>query len=60
MIQNHLKLPIGLLKGIKYLEFGPNNGENSCFFAKHNAQIFLVEPNLKSHNYIKQEILKWI
>ena len=58
LIQSHLKIPTGLLKGLKYLEFGPNDGENSCFFAMHDAEIFLVEPNLKSHRNIKRNFYK--
>lgn len=54
LIQNHLKIPLGLIKNLKYLEFGPNTAENACFFANYNAEIFLVEPNVNTHKIIKK------
>ena len=44
LIQNHLKIPLNLLKDKDILEFGPNRGENSFIYALNKANLFFVEP----------------
>lgn len=48
LIENHLRIPLPLLKNKKILEIGPNTGENSLLFAMHGCEITLIEPNKKS------------
>lgn len=45
LYQNHLGIPLVLLKGASVLEFGCNSGENSLVLASSGADLTLVEPN---------------
>ena len=59
LLENHLKIPLTLLKGKDVLEFGCNGGENACVLASYGANVYLVEPNKKMHNLIKRNF-NWI
>ena len=45
LYSHHLKIPLGLLRDKKILEFGCNSGENALVLASVGAQLTLVEPN---------------
>ena len=45
LIENHLKIPLALLRGREVLEFGCNSGENALVLAAAGARLTLVEPN---------------
>lgn len=49
-----LMLPHTFFKGKEVLEFGPDTGENSLVFANWGAGVTIVEPNVTSHDYIKE------
>ena len=58
LVENHLKIPLTLLKGKDVLEFGCNGGENACVLASYGANVYLVEPNKKMHDLIKSNFKK--
>ena len=58
LLENHLKIPLTLLKGKDVLEFGCNGGENACVLASYGANVYLVEPNKEMHNLIKRNFKK--
>jgi len=45
LLQNHLCIPLHLLKDKHVLEFGCNSGENALVLADFGARLTLVEPN---------------
>ena len=58
LVENHLKIPLALLKGKDVLEFGCNGGENACVLASYGANVYLVEPNKEMHKLIKNNFKK--
>ena len=58
LIENHLKIPLNLLKDKNIIEFGPNRGENSMIYAFHGAKLHFVEPILDSVNELKRKYKK--
>lgn len=54
LYNNHLRIPLTLLKGKKIIEFGPCGGENSILLARWGADVTLVEPNIEYHQLIKR------
>lgn len=45
LYDRHLGIPLGLMRGARILEFGPNSGENALLPALFGARLTLVEPN---------------
>lgn len=54
LIENHLNIPISLLRGKNILEFGPNSGENSFIYFNAGANTHLVEPDITIHRKINE------
>ena len=49
LLQNHLGVPVSLLKDKEILEIGCNSGENALVLAHFGAQLTLSEPNEQVH-----------
>ncbi len=45
LLQNHLSIPVNLLRGKDVLEVGCNSGENALVLAHYGANLTLAEPN---------------
>jgi SAM-dependent methyltransferase len=45
LYENHLGIPLGLLRGRSVLEFGCSSGENALVLAACGAKLTLIEPN---------------
>lgn len=54
-----LYLPARLFHNSQLIEFGPDAGENSLVFALWGAHCKLIEPNIKSHSFIKNYFEKF-
>jgi SAM-dependent methyltransferase len=54
LMQNHLGIPLPILRNLDLIEFGPCSGENSVLLAKFGATITLVEPNIAMNSKIIQ------
>ena len=54
LYNNHLGVPLSLLKGVRLIEYGCNSGENALVFGLHGAKLTLVEPNENVHPRLKQ------
>lgn len=54
LMQNHLGIPLPILRNLDLIEFGPCSGENSVILAKFGASITLVEPNIAMNSKIIQ------
>ena len=54
LYSHHLKIPFGLLRDKRILEFGCNSGENALVAASAGARLTLVEPNTAVHGRLHE------